>query len=159
MSILRECTNHRSSSAPKWFFPATRVPAPRFCPRISAATTTVRRPVRLRDQSDGPARFVRPPAIRLENSVRLSQARSGRKAIYTCPGNLPGVHSTTTVSGIGEEAVITTQHADTRRFCQCRPPRRAFGTRYDAEQLLGALEAECQAKQRGTKPVSGFIPR
>ena len=26
---------------------------------------------------------------------------------------------------------------------------RALGTRYDAEQLLGALEAECRAKARG----------
>jgi hypothetical protein len=33
---------------------------------------------------------------------------------------------------------------------------RALGTRYDAEQLLDALEGECQAKVRGGKQVRGF---
>ena len=33
---------------------------------------------------------------------------------------------------------------------------RALGTRYDAEQLLGALEAECLAKMSGGKQVTGF---
>lgn len=33
---------------------------------------------------------------------------------------------------------------------------RALGTRYDAEQLLGALEAECQAKMSEAKQVTGF---
>lgn len=33
---------------------------------------------------------------------------------------------------------------------------RALGTRYDAEQLLCALEAECRGKERGVKRVRGF---
>ena len=34
-----------------------------------------------------------------------------------------------------------------------------LGTRYDAEQLLGALEAECRAKASGGKQArGGFIP-
>ena len=33
---------------------------------------------------------------------------------------------------------------------------RTMGTRYDAEQLLGALEAECRAKASGRKQVTGF---
>jgi hypothetical protein len=33
---------------------------------------------------------------------------------------------------------------------------RVLGTRYDVEQLLGALEAECQAKGSGGKQVRGF---
>ena len=33
---------------------------------------------------------------------------------------------------------------------------RALGTRYNAEQLLSALEAECRAKTSGTKLVQGF---
>ncbi len=34
---------------------------------------------------------------------------------------------------------------------------RALGTRYDSERLLVALGDECQAKQRGMKPVTGFV--
>jgi len=34
---------------------------------------------------------------------------------------------------------------------------RAFGKHYDNEQLLAALEEECRAKQRGMKPVTGFV--
>lgn len=33
---------------------------------------------------------------------------------------------------------------------------RALGTRYDAEQLLSALEAECRAKANEGKQVTGF---
>lgn len=33
---------------------------------------------------------------------------------------------------------------------------RALGTRYDAAQLLAALEAECRAKMSGGKQVTGF---
>lgn len=34
---------------------------------------------------------------------------------------------------------------------------RALGGRYDGERLLTALEQECRAKPRGTKPVAGFV--
>jgi hypothetical protein len=34
---------------------------------------------------------------------------------------------------------------------------RALGTPYDAEQLLGALEAECWAKESEGKHVHGFV--
>jgi SpoVK/Ycf46/Vps4 family AAA+-type ATPase len=33
---------------------------------------------------------------------------------------------------------------------------RVMGKQYDAEELLRALEEECRAKHRGTKPISGF---
>jgi hypothetical protein len=33
----------------------------------------------------------------------------------------------------------------------------ALWTRYDAEQLLGALEAECRAKMSEEKHVRGFV--
>lgn len=34
---------------------------------------------------------------------------------------------------------------------------RVLGTQYDAQRLLAALEEECRAKERGMKPVKGFV--
>lgn len=34
---------------------------------------------------------------------------------------------------------------------------RALGEIFDSERLLVALEEECRAKQRGMKPVAGFV--
>jgi hypothetical protein len=43
-----------------------------------------------------------------------------------------------------------------RDFATVVRQARALGTRYDVEQLLGALEAECMAKASGGKQVKGF---
>ena len=34
---------------------------------------------------------------------------------------------------------------------------KALGCHYDADRLIAALEEECRAKQRGAKPVVGFV--
>lgn len=86
------------------------------------ANGAVRRPVHLRDQPDGPVRSGCSPAVRSQNAIQLSQAGSGRKAIYTCPGKPPGVHSTTTAGAVGEGTVVAPQDINSPQFRHRRPP-------------------------------------